>query len=117
MKFYSLTTVNYDHTTSASDLFLTRKYAELNLSKWTLAQVQTNQGYIEFINVDETEFDESEKTKALLAAKSASRVLIELTDNNRLEGVITEFDIDNDIIMRATIFDTLQKDVYDKIKF
>lgn len=117
MKFYSLTTVNYDYTTSASDLFLTRKDAELNLSNWTLAQVQANRGYIEFINVDETEFDESEKTKALRAAKSASRVLIELTDNNRLEGVITEFDLDNDILRKAVISDSLQKEVYDKIKF
>lgn len=117
MKFYILTMINYDCTVSANAAFLYKDKAQANLLAWFDQKLEANKDYIDFVNVDGKEFSGEQLDAAREAAKSAKRILIQPFDNNRLEGAVVEFNFDNDMIRKAVISDSLQKEVYDKIKF
>lgn len=117
MEIYSCVLVNYDHTTFFNSLFLDKKEARKFMADWLEQKVKSNKDYIEFANVGEVEIDGADPQKILEAAKSADHVLVQLTDNNRLEAVITAFEFDEDEIRKAAISASLKKEVYDKIKF
>ena len=117
MKFYTFTMINYDRKVSANTAFLYKDEAQANLLAWFDQKLKEHEGYIDFVNVNGKEFHGEQLDAARRAAKSAKHILIQPFDSNRLEGVIVEYDFDNDEVRRLAISSGLQKDVYDKIKF
>lgn len=116
MNIYSCVLVNYDRTTFFNSLFLDKTEAQKFMADWLGQKVRANQDLIEFANVGEVHMDGDDPQKILEAAKSADHVLVQLTDNNRLEAVITAFEFDEDEIRHAAISASIKKEVYDKIK-